>query len=657
VKAKRAQLQTPILAVPDADARVAERVAAYTPVARALLAALYPSADLDALEARIITVVNAAALTRSPELRNRDVRHEIRPTRFQDADQVGYVAYADRFGGSLAGVAARLDHLEHLHVTYLHLMNVLKARGGENDGGYAIVDYADVEPALGQWADLAKLAGELHAREISLCLDVVMNHTAAEHPWAVAARAGSKVHRDYYLVFDDRTMPDAYEQTLPEVFPEMAPGNFTWDEDLRGWVWTTFHAYQWDLNYANPDVFIAMLDVMLTLANAGVDVLRLDAIAFTWKRMGTNCQNQPEAHLIAQALRAYMSIAAPSVLLKAEAIVSPRDLVPYLGAHRQQRDECHLAYHNQLMVMLWSSLATGDARLATESLSLLPPTPRHAGWVSYLRCHDDIGWAVDDAVAATLGLNGPEHRQFLCEFYRGDAPGSFALGAPFSSNLEAVDERTCGTAASLAGIERARRDGDPVALDLAVRRLLLGYAVVFAFGGTPLIYMGDEIAMVNDWSFLDRPERRADSRWLHRPAMDWMTVDSLAADDRDVERRVFEGLCAMARVRRSTPALSGGADLWMHRLDQSALLAWERRHPVHGRFYGIANVSAEPVSVTAEVLQWAGLDEPVELLGDALGSDVHLTQPGTAGSRLHLGPLAVGWFVDRLDGGVQPTPL
>jgi amylosucrase len=608
-----------------------------------VLQQVYPGHDLEALETRIVDLLAAAAGARKRSLRELDARREVHPLWFQDADQIGYVAYAELFGGTLDGVAAHLDHLDSLQVTYLHLMNVLKAREGVNDGGYAIVDYTDVEPHLGTRADLERLADQLRERGISLCLDLVLNHTAAEHPWAIAAKAGSATHRDYYLVFDDRTVPDEWERTLPEVFPEIAPGNFTWDDDLNGWVWTTFNSYQWDLNYANPDVFVEMLGVMLELANMGVDVLRLDAIAFTWKRMGTSCQNQPEAHLLAQLFRAYMSVAAPGVVLKAEAIVAPRDLVPYLGAHRQERDECHVAYHNQLMVMLWNSFATADARLATESLALLPPTPRGAGWVSYLRCHDDIGWAVDDSVAAQLGLDGAAHRHFLADFYRGDAPGSFALGTAFSSNEAAADERTCGTAASLAGIERARRDGDAVALDLAVRRLLLGYAVICSFGGIPLIYMGDELAMCNDWSYLETPAHAEDSRWVHRPRMDWSALERSAPES--VERRVLAGLQHMIAVRRATPALSAGGETYMHRHDRLSVLAFERRHPVHGRFYGIANIGPTAVSVSVDALGWAGLERPVELLGDAVSID---------GPWLRLGPLSMGWFVDALDVAVQP---
>ena len=365
----------------------------------------------------MLSVVAGGLRARRRPLRELDARREIDPMWFQSNDQIGYVAYAERFGGTLAGVREHLDHLERLHVTYLHLMHVLRAATARTT---AATRWSTTPMSSRDWARAAICSAwptTCTARGISLCLDVVMNHTAREHLWAQAARAGSAHHRAYYHVFDDRTLPDQYEQTLPEVFPQMAPGNFTFDPSSRrgGWVWTSFHSYQWDLNYANPDVFVEMLQVMLDLANVGVDVLRLDAIAFTWKRMGTNCQNQPEAHLLAQLFRACIAMAAPGVVLKAEAIVAPDELVPYLGAHREQRDECQLAYHNQLMVMVWSALCAERCDPGHRSLAQLPPTPSNASWTTYLRCHDDIGWAIDDEVAAGVSISGPLHRADLAD--------------------------------------------------------------------------------------------------------------------------------------------------------------------------------------------------------------------------------------------------
>lgn len=625
----------------DLAARFDARAHHWTPTIRSVLAALYGEvADVDALVDRALGAARGAALARREPLRRLDLAREVDPSWFQRSSMIGYVAYADLFAGSLKGVADRLDYLGELQVSYLHLMKVLRARDGANDGGYAVQDYRDVDPTLGTWNDLEFLADRLHEHGISLCLDLVMNHTAREHEWAALARAGSQRHRDYYLVYPDREMPDRFERTLPEVFPEMAPGNFTWEEELQGWVWTTFNTYQWDLNYANPDVFLEMLETMLHLANAGVDVLRLDAVAFTWKREGTNCQNQPEAHLIAQAYRALLAVAAPAVLLKAEAIVAPQDLLPYLGVHRLERPECHLAYHNQLMVMLWSSLASGDAALANTALQALPPTPASAGWVNYVRCHDDIGWAVSDADAAAVGLHGAAHRDFLARFYRGDFWQSFADGVPFSSNPENGDERTCGSAAALCGVGRAVRAGDHDEIDRAVRRLELVYGVMFGFPGIPLVYMGDELALDNDPSYLLDPEKEDDSRWIHRPAMPWDK-----APRRNVAgticNRMFSFLQHLATVRRAHPALSAGGQVTIHPQTDTAVFTWALQHPRYGRFLGVANFAGRDASVPAALPAWRGLERARLVVGE---DDCH-----TDGDRLVLRPYAVLWFVDDAD--------
>ena len=374
----------------------------------------------------------------------------------------------------------RLPYLRELGVSYLHLMPLLHARPQPNDGGYAVVDYGAVEPALGTMDDLRALADDLRAAGMALCVDVVLNHTAREHPWAQAALAGDARALAFYRTFADRAEPDAYEMTLPEVFPATAPGNFTWEPGIERWVWTTFNAYQWDLDYTNPEVFRAMAEAMLGLASAGVDVLRLDAVPFLWKRKGTNGQNQPEVHELLQAFRAAMRIAAPAVAFKAEAIVSPRDLVGYLGTGRHEGKECDLAYHNVLMVLGWSALASGRVALLTNALRSMPPVPRGAGWVTYVRCHDDVGWAITEEDAGAVGEDAHLHRRFLADFYAGDFPASFARGARFQPEPQTGEARTSGTTASLAGLEAALESGDELALELAVRRILLLYAVAFA---------------------------------------------------------------------------------------------------------------------------------------------------------------------------------
>ena len=550
-------------------------------------------AGLTALVGDLVGRAVEASLVRPAALRALDRRREIDPGWFQRARMVGYVTYADRLAGDLPGVQDRLDYLRELGVTYLHLMPLLAPRDGDSDGGYAVVDYDAVDPRLGTMTDLEALADDLHARGMSLCVDLVLNHTAAEHPWAVAAAAGDPVYRGYYLIYPDREMPDRYERTLPEVFPDQAPGSFTRVEGV-GWVWTTFNTFQWDLDWTNPAVFGEMLTAMLRLANHGVDVLRLDAAPFLWKREGTDCQNQPEVHLVLQAMRALVTVGAPGVAFKAEAIVAPQQLVQYLGGHDRFRPECDLAYHNQLMVLLWSTLATRDVRLARTALSRMRPTPASTAWVTYLRCHDDIGWAVSDEDAWACGLDPHAHRTFLSDFYAGLHPGSFARGAVFQANPRTGDRRVSGSTASLVGLEAALDAGDAEQVHAAVDRLLMMHSVVYAYGGVPLLYMGDELALRNDPHWDDDPAHAGDNRWMHRPPMDWAAAGR-RTDPSTVEGRVFSGLAELARTRATLLSLRAGGSSEVADVGDDRVLAVVRRHPRSGRLVALAAFSDDPV--------------------------------------------------------------
>ena len=585
---------------------------------------------LDALE---------AAAGRPAALRLLDRRREIDPGWFQRSRMIGYVCYADRFAGSLPGVRRHLDYLAELGVSYLHLMPLLRPRDGDNDGGYAVADYAAVDPRLGRMDDLQALVGDLHERGIALCVDLVLNHTAREHEWARKALAGDPACRDMYLIYPDRAEPDAYQRTLPEVFPDQAPGSFTEVPGL-GWVWTTFHDYQWDLNYANPAVFRAMLGIMFDLANRGIDVLRLDAAPFLWKRIGTDCQNQPEAHLLVQAFRALTRLAAPGLVLKAEAIVGPDLLVQYLGGHDRYRPECDLAYDNQLMVMLWSTLATRDARLAETALSRRRPAPAGTAWVSYLRCHDDIGWSVSDADAASAGVGGFTHRRFLNDFYSGAFPGSFARGAVFQDNPATGDARISGTAASLCGIEAALAAGDPGELTLAIQRLESMYAVVFSFGGIPLIYMGDELALRNDPGWAGEPAQAHDNRWMHRPLMDWAAA-ARRHDPASLEGRVFAAMLGLIGARRDLLALRSGGTTGILPTENRSVLAYRRAHPRSAPFLALTNFSDFTQPVDAGITGRAGLHQP--RIVHATGGDLAIGEVGGDG-RIHLPPWTFSWL-------------
>ncbi len=589
------------------------------------LEALYDGGD--ELVDELVRVALCGAAERPVELRETDRRREIDPSWYQHQRMVGYVAYTDRFAGTLDALPGRLDHLAELGVTYLHLMPLLAPREGANDGGYAVADYRAVDPRLGTMDDLEQLAGELRGRGMSLCVDLVLNHTAQEHPWARGWLAGREEYADFYLSFPDRTMPDAYEATINDVFPDQAPGSFT-RVPGKGWVWTTFFSYQWDLNYANPRVFAAMLETILWLANRGIEIFRMDAVPFMGKRLGTTCMNQPEVHDIVQALHAVVKLAAPATVFKAEAIVAPDDLVAYLGGHDRYRPECELAYHNQLMVMLWSSLATKDARLAVQSLRRLRPIPSETSWATYVRCHDDIGWAVGDLDARAVGYDPFAHRDFLNAFFSGDFPLSYARGALFGENPETGDARISGSAAALCGIGDAREREDPRALEQGIRRLVLLHAVTFAWGGVPLIYMGDELAQGNDTTYLLDPELAADNRWMHRPYFD----DGAARNRHDpvtVEGRVFGWIRALATTRATQPALHAAGESAILPVDAPTVLAWRRRHPRSGHFVGMVNFAEHAVSIGAHALDGLGeLETVLASDGPMLVHDGRLVLPG-----------------------------
>jgi len=540
---------------------------------------------------QLVDLMLAHHVQRPRELRLLDLQRALRPDWLQVPGQVGYVCYVDRFADTLGGVLDHLDHLEQLGVTYLHLMPLLRPRPGNSDGGYAVADYRAVDPALGTIGELEQLAGELRRRGLSLCIDVVLNHVAREHAWAVAARQGDVRYRRYFWVLPGRSQVEAFERTLPEVFPDFAPGNFTFDEEMGGWVWTTFNDFQWDLNWSNPEVLLEFADLILHLANLGIDVFRLDAIAFLWKRQGTDCQNQPEVHALVQTLRAVARIVAPAVAFKAEAIVAPDQLMQYLGRGAHHGKVSDLAYHNGLMVQIWSSLASRDTRLMTTALRRLPRKPSSCAWVTYLRCHDDIGWAVSDEDAAAVGLDGPTHRRFLGQYYAGLFPGSHARGEPFQVNRRSGDSRSSGTTAALNGLELALEHDNDELLQLSIERILLGHAVVMTFDGLPLIYMGDEIGMISDRSYREDPDRAGDNRWMHRPHMPWERVARRHARG-TVEQRVFDGLRRLIAARKRTPQLHAATVVEL--LDSPpAILALARPHHL-GRLTALFNFSETP---------------------------------------------------------------
>jgi amylosucrase len=491
--------------------------------------------------------------------------------------------------------------------------------------------------------DLEALATEFRDNGISLCIDLVVNHTAKEHEWARKALEGDPLYLDYFYTFDDRTTPDAYEKTLPEIFPDFAPGNFTYYPEMAGagkWVWTTFNEFQWDLNYTNPAVFREMLDNMLFLSNKGVEILRLDAVPFMWKRMGTNCQNQPEVHDLLQAFRALVKIVAPAVIFKAEAIVAPLDLIPYLGTGRHTGRECELAYNNSLMVLLWSTLATRKVGLITHTLQHTPAAPSGSTWITYIRLHDDIGWAITDENARALGENGFLHRRFLNEFYSGSYAGSFSRGEIFQFNPVTGDGRMSGMTASLAGLEKAIQENNQTEIDLAIRRIVLLYNVILTYNGIPLIYMGDELGLLNDYSYRDIPHKTNDNRWMHRPSMPWNTAEK-RHDPQSITGRIYKEILHLIQTRKKTRQLHGAATstpLWC---DNPHVFALLREHPAYGILVALSNFSPYPQIVPTRIFSERKVYGPLQAVSQPDSPLIDINR-----GHLELQPYEYLWLVN-----------
>ncbi|MCA9173407.1 MAG: DUF3459 domain-containing protein [Planctomycetales bacterium] len=581
---------------------------------------------------QVLHTAASAWAARPESLCEVDRQHINEPDWFQSERIVGGALYVDLFSENLCKARQHIPYFVDLGLTYLHLMPLFAVRPGNNDGGYAISNYRSVDPRLGTIDDLRQLASDLRAAGISLVLDFVFNHTADDHQWAQRAQAGEREYQDFYYMFPSREVPEQYERTLREIFPTVRRGNFTWHDGMRRWVWTTFNSFQWDLNYGNPAVFRAMLDEMLFLANVGVDILRLDAVAFIWKQMGTSCENLPEAHAVIQAFNHVARLSAPSLLFKSEAIVHPDEVVRYIGP-----DECQISYNPTLMALLWESLATRRTDLLVQTLSHRHRLPEGTAWVNYLRCHDDIGWTFDDLDAAAIGINARDHRRFLNDFYTGQFPGSFARGIPFQENHATGDMRISGTMASLAGLEQAVESDDETKKELAVRRMMLLHGITLSIGGIPLLYLGEEWGMLNDYDFALDPAKAGDSRWIHRPRMQWDYLDELndtIGGTGSIRSRIFKSTQRLIALRKQLPALAGQA-MELVSTDNSHTLGYVRKRDGH-RVVVLANFSETTQSVDGNKLRTAGIGRFFE--------DVIRQQTYSTSENVQLEPYQILWL-------------
>ena len=511
---------------------------------------------------------------RSESLRRLDKKREADPEWVRAGKMLGVTMYPGLFAGSLKGVEEKLGYLKEQGITYVHLMPLLKMPHPDNDGGYAVEDFNQVDPTLGTNEELSRLAAAMRRRGMSLCLDFVINHTAGTHDWAMRAKAGEREYQDRYICFDSPDIPREMEKTIPDVFPETAPGSFIFVPEMGKYVCSSFHPYQWDLNYHNPAVFHDMVDSMLRLANLGVEVLRIDAVPYLWKEMGTTCRNLPQVHTVMRLIRLITECVCPGVILKGEVVMAPRELAPYFGT--ADKPECHLLYNASTMATQWSALASGDVRQLKHQLDDLHSLPAHCCFVNYLRCHDDIGWGLNEDYGRALGIDPLAHKKYLYEFFEGSFPGSFARGERYNYNPATQDARTCGTTASLCGIEKGLYEGDEGQVALGVRRDLMMHAAVMCMAGFPMLSSGDEIGQLNGYGYHDDPILREDSRNLHRTPFSWDNAARRTMPG-TVQQRLWDGLRQLEKLRAGQPCFGPGAWVTTWDTHNNSVLAIVRR--------------------------------------------------------------------------------
>lgn len=565
-------------------------------------------ADFKEQLGKLVNVLAQQYAQRAPHLRAKDLEREKNHDWFMQQKWVGMALYCQGFAGNLASMRERLPYLQELGINLVHIMPLCDCPELQNDGGYAVRDFRKVDARNGTMEDLEQLIAAMQQSDMLLTLDVVVNHTSDEHEWALKAKQGDQQYQDYYYMYPDRTLPDMFEAAMPEVFPEQAPGSFTLNPDTGKWVMTVFNHYQWDLNYSNPAVFIEMVDIVLFWANKGVDILRLDAVAFLWKKIGSSCQNEREAHLILQLLKDCCQVTAPGVIFIAEAIVAPTEIIKYFGEDAINAKECEIAYNATFMALLWDAVATKQTVLLTKGVEDLPEKLDRATWLNYVRCHDDIGLGFSDKAIIEAGFDPVSHRRFLVDYYTGRYPESNARGFAFGVNKKTGDARISGALASLAGLETALDYQDQSAIENAMMTIILLHNLIMSFGGIPLIYYGDAVGTLNNDSYLQDENKMHDNRWVHRPTLDW-EVMALRNEPGTVQQRLFSQIKQLIVIRKEISAFADLNNRELITLENPHLFAFHRfvQTGMHSKVVVVANFDTSPQSVPLQSFRQKGL--------------------------------------------------
>lgn len=569
---------------------------------------------------KIISALIDAYATRPVAMKKHDSKKTDQIHWYLSNTLAGMSLYVDRFCGDLKTLATKLHYFENLGVNLLHLMPIFESPEGESDGGYAVSDFRKVEKRFGSLGDLKALQKKMNSKDMYLMLDIVLNHTSHKHEWAEAAKAGEKKYQDFYYFYSDRTLPDQFDSAMPEIFPESSPGNFTYIKECDQWAMTVFHHYQWDLNYSNPAVFHAMLENILFFANLGVDILRIDAPAFIWKQLGTTCQNLPQAHTLLRLIKQCVQVAAPGMAILGEAIVAPKEIMKYFGTDTYTARECDFAYNATHMALQWDMLATGDTRVMLAAQHEILQKPYGTTWLTYTRCHDDIGLGYEDYMIQQAGFEPFQHRQFLKNYYSGNFSGSPATGALFSSNPKTGDARISGSLASLCGLEKAIHEKDESAIEISIQKILLMQAHSFFLGGVPMLFYGDELGYTNDYSYRNDSGKSYDNRWMHRPIIDW-EKNKLVNSKNTIENKIFSATKKLLGLRASLTAVSDFKNLtWIHTAN-AAVTGYLRTYQ-DDRIYCVFNFSSNTQEIYWRAFQEHGT--PFSTLLD-LYSDTRIT--------------------------------
>lgn len=541
----------------------------------------------DAMYAELCEQMHDYYLKRSTELKKRDIKKEKNPDWFKEKEMLGMMLYVDNFAGNLKGVEKKLAYLKECNVNCIHLMPFLDTPKGKSDGGYAVADFRKVRPDLGTMKDLARLTEKCHENGINVCMDFVMNHTSEEHEWAKRARAGEGEYMSRYFFYDNGDIPARYEETVPQVFPTTAPGNFTWLPEIGHYVLTTFYPYQWDLNYRNPRVFNEMMYNFLFLANQGMDIIRIDAVPYLWKELGTSCRNLKEVHTIVRMMRMIAEIVCPSVILLGEVVMEPEKVVPYFGT--VEKPECHMLYNVTTMATTWNSIATRDIRLLKKQMDIVSRLPKQYTFLNYLRCHDDIGWGLDFDTMKQWGMEELSHKRYLNDYFTGKIADSISRGELYNDDPVTQDARFCGTTASMCGIEAAGFEGNAEKMQTAIQEDLMLHAYMLTQSGIPMLYSGDELGQVNDYSYKEDAEKVSDSRYLHRGIFQWILADK-RKDLSTVQGQLFQMLNRLEQIRRQENVFSQEAEVYTYDVHNDSILGILREYKGE-RFIALFNFS------------------------------------------------------------------